>query len=109
MAVVIVKSVPPMRLASQCFKTIAPLALLLTCLAVASEAVTSSRSGRQLLVNGQAFTVQGVNYSPIPLGYTAELSGPNCIGPYHWWQDRPTYVADFPHIRRLGANTIRTF
>ncbi len=73
------------------------------------EAVTVTTSGRQVLVDGQTFTIKGVNYSPTPIGYKIGSSGTNCLGPYHWWLDRPSYIADFPQIKRLGANTIRTY
>jgi hypothetical protein len=86
------------------------LASLSSALIVSSlQAATVTTSGRQLIVNGQAFTVKGVNYSPAPIGYSVAGSGINCLGPYHWWLDRPTYIADFPQIHSLGANTIRTF
>ena len=85
------------------------LLLSLLCGAASLRAATVTTSGRQLLVDGQAFTVKGVNYSPTPVGYQIGGSGTNCLGPYRWWVDRPTYIADFPLIRRLGANTIRTF
>jgi len=68
-----------------------------------------SVSGRKLLVNGQPFTVQGVAYSPYPVGSTANSNSVNCIGPYFWWGDRPTYIADFPLIKKMGANTIRAY
>jgi hypothetical protein len=73
------------------------------------NAVTVTVNGRQLLVDGQAFTVKGVNYSPAPVGYQVGNAAAGCIGPYQWWLDRPTYIADFPLIRRMGANTIRTY
>lgn len=74
-----------------------------------AAAVTVTRSGRQILINGQAFNVRGVSYSPTPVGSTLTGGGGSCIGGYTWWTDRPTYVADFPLIQRLGANTIRTY
>jgi hypothetical protein len=67
-------------------------------------------SGRRLLVNGQPFTIQGVDYSPTPVGNTVQNPSANCQpGNYQWWTDHPTYVADFPLIKKLGANTIRTY
>src|SRR4051812_4960872 len=74
-----------------------------------SHATTVTTSGRQLIVNGQPFTVKGVNYSPAPAGHSVSGAGTNCIGPYQWWTDRPTYLADFPQILTLGANPIRTY
>jgi flagellar hook capping protein FlgD/glycosyl hydrolase family 72 (putative glucanosyltransferase) len=67
-------------------------------------------SGRRLLVNGQPYAIQGVDYSPTPVGNTVQNPSTNCQpGLYQWWTDRPTYVADFPLIHTLGANTIRTY
>jgi hypothetical protein len=76
---------------------------------VSAATVTVSLPSRKLLVNGQAFTIQGVNYSPVPVGSTLNQNASPCSGPYVWWNDRPTYIADFPLIHKLGANTIRTF
>jgi hypothetical protein len=83
--------------------------LILFLVAPALHAATVTTNGRQLVVNGQAFTVKGVNYSPAPVGYSVAGAGTNCLGPYHWWLDRNTYMADFPQIHHMGANTIRTF
>ncbi len=80
-----------------------------TSLPLFGAATQVTVSGRKLLVNGQAFTVQGVNYSPTPVGSTVQNPSANCSGPYLWWTDRHTYVADFPLIQKLGANTLRTF
>ena len=67
-------------------------------------------SGRELLVNGQPFTVQGVDYSPTPVGNTVQNLSSNCQpGNYTWWTDTPAYTADFPLIAKMGANTIRTY
>jgi hypothetical protein len=67
-------------------------------------------SGRKLLLNGQPFSIQGVDYSPTPVGNTVQNPSSNCSpGNYQWWTDRPAYVADFPLIHRMGANTIRTY
>ena len=66
-------------------------------------------SGRRLQVNGQPFAVEGVDYSPIPVGSTAGSPGNGCSGPFLWWADRSTYIADFPLIKRLGANTLRAY
>ena len=82
--------------------------LLLPILSFAA-ATPVTVSGRQLLVNGQAFTVHGVSYSPTPTNATVAGSGNGCLGGYQWWANRSVYVADFPLIARLGANTIRTY
>lgn len=54
----------------------------------------------QLVVNGQPFFIKGVGYNPIPIGrsYAYGFSG-----------DREIYSRDFPLIRAMGANTIRTW
>src|SRR5690242_7976080 len=78
-------------------------------IAPAHASTVSIASGRKLVVDGQPYSIKGVNYSPTPVGFTLALPGLNCAGPFHWWTDRQTYMADFPQIRALGANTIRTF
>jgi len=65
-------------------------------------------SGRQLVVNGQTFSIKGVNYSPIPEGSAGDGT-PGCLDDSQWWTNQATYVADFPLIHQLGANTIRTY
>src|SRR5947209_7157294 len=85
------------------------LALGLLFLTSSAFCTTVTTSGRKLIVNGQAFTIKGVNYSPTPVGYSVGGAGVGCLGQYHWWTDRATYVADFPQIHSLGANTLRTF
>jgi hypothetical protein len=66
-------------------------------------------SGRQLLVDGTPFTVKGVNYSPTPVGSSVAGASGGCTGPYQWWTDQAIYNADFPLIKRMGANTIRAY
>jgi len=74
-----------------------------------AAATTVTVSGRQMLVNGQPYVVRGVAYSAVPVGYSSAGTSAGCIGGYVWWNDRPAYVADFPLIARMGANTIRTY
>jgi len=62
-----------------------------------------------LLVNNQVFSIKGVNYSPIPVGSTGGAAQAGCQNGGDWWTDRPAYIADFPLIRQMGANTIRTY
>jgi hypothetical protein len=65
-------------------------------------------SGRKLTVNGQPFTVRGVNYEPLPVG--SAIGGiAGCLDGDAWWADRSSYIADFPLIKKMGANTIRTY
>lgn len=55
--------------------------------------------GRQLFVDGQLFTVKGVNYgyTPVGEGYMK----------YDWTVHPEFYKKDFELIRAMGANTIR--
>jgi len=90
------------------------LKLFLSLLVISTPPLFSAASpvtvsGRRLLVKGQPFTVQGVDYSPVPVGSTAGSASGGCTGPYLWWADRSTYIADFPLIKRMGANTIRAY
>jgi hypothetical protein len=59
-------------------------------------------NGFRLLVNGQPFVIRGVCYSPTPVGKSPATG-------YNWWVDPETYLNDFPLIREMGANTIRTY
>jgi len=63
-------------------------------------AATVTVSGRKLLVDGKEFTIKGVCYSPTPVGYGAG---------YDWSTKPDIYNTDFPLIKSMGANTIRTF
>ena len=55
-------------------------------------------SGTQLLVNGNPYTIKGVVYNPIPVGYDYT---------YQWYNDTMTYTTDFPLMQDMGCNTIR--
>ncbi|HID60830.1 MAG TPA: PKD domain-containing protein, partial [Hadesarchaea archaeon] len=59
------------------------------------------RDGK-LFVDNELFTVKGVSYSPTPVGASAGAG-------YIWWGDSETYLNDFPMLREMGANTIRTY
>ncbi len=56
--------------------------------------------GKQLYVNDKPFMVKGVCYSGVPVGkdYT-----------YEWEYDRQDHATDFPLIKAMGANCIRTY
>jgi len=61
--------------------------------------------GRRLLVNGQPFTIQGVGYSPVPIGVDPEIAPP--YGDYYTSNYSSIYERDLPLLRAMGANTIR--
>lgn len=88
------------RLGKKCFKVLFFLFSILYSLFSVSYATTVSISGRQILVDGKLFTIKGVCYSPIPVGQGAV---------YNWSNDANTYSTDFPLIKAMGANTIRTY
>lgn len=54
----------------------------------------------RLLVDGQPFFIRGVGYSPIPIGRSYA---------YGFYGNREIYSRDFPMIRAMGANVIRTW
>lgn len=56
--------------------------------------------GRQLMVEGEPFVVNGVAYSPISIGEDWRAA----------WGDRPDrYLVDFPLIAETGINTVRVY
>jgi len=62
-------------------------------------------SGRTLNVGGSAFTVKGVNYSPVPVGESPEAMEP--YGDYFTPEYSALWTRDMPLIRTMGANTLR--
>jgi len=59
-----------------------------------------------LMLNGKPFTIKGVGYQPIPIGLTAESFGDKQT----MYDDERIYRdRDFPLLRRMGVNTIRTW
>lgn len=56
--------------------------------------------GRQMFVNDNLFTIKGVCYSGVPVGYNYT---------YAWEGDSQSYNMDFPLIKAMGANCIRTY
>ncbi|MHB9156309.1 MAG: glycoside hydrolase family 2 TIM barrel-domain containing protein, partial [Endomicrobiales bacterium] len=78
---------------------------LLWCLALLlvpaeSFAARVTKQGRQLLVDGQPFTIKGVCYSPVPVGSNWS---------YPWGDNSLIYEADMRLIKAMGANTVRTY
>lgn len=59
-------------------------------------------SGRKLLVNGSEFKVKSIGYAPTPIGQNPEWGYDITVHPE--LQDR-----DFPFLRAMGANAIRTW
>jgi len=59
----------------------------------------------ELLVNGEPFTIKGVNYSPVPIGIDPETTLP--YGDYFTIHHGSIYERDLPLLRQMGANTIR--
>lgn len=66
--------------------------------------VTINTSNRQLLVNGNPFTIKGVGYSPVPIGDDPETTPP--YGDYFTSDYSSIYDRDLPLLRDMGANTI---
>ena len=57
-------------------------------------------NGRQVLVNGEPFVMNGIAYSPLSVGE-------NWTGA---WRDRPDrYNVDFPLMAQAGINTVRLY
>ncbi|ODS37640.1 MAG: hypothetical protein A7315_03925 [Candidatus Altiarchaeales archaeon WOR_SM1_79] len=58
-----------------------------------------------LYVNNKSFTVKGVGYQPIPIGMTANVpEGADVV-----FNSPEIYNRDFPLLRKMNANTIRTW
>ncbi|MBU0510077.1 MAG: hypothetical protein KKD28_12420 [Chloroflexi bacterium] len=74
-------------------------------MAVSSLTTTVTISGRQILVNGDPFTVKGVGYAPTPIGGDPETTTPH--GDYFTPDYSAIYNRDLPLLRQMGANTIR--
>ncbi len=60
-----------------------------------------------LLLNGQPFTVKGVNYSPIPIGTTFDDG--DKIGDVFFDYFNPIHEVDFQLMKEMGVNTIRIY
>ncbi|RYZ49164.1 MAG: hypothetical protein EOP07_24795, partial [Proteobacteria bacterium] len=68
--------------------------------------LTIKVSGRQLLVDGKAFTIKGVCYNPVPKG-AGELSGTLFSNPTA--AHLVALEQDFKLMQEAGINTIRTY
>ena len=58
--------------------------------------------GRDLIVNGMKYTVKSVGYAPVPIGQTPDWGYDITVHP-------ELRARDFPLIRAMNANTIRTW
>ncbi len=88
-------------------RAVAPLLFLAAAFiaqTLSAAVVTVDKINKRLLVDGQAFTMKGVNYSPTRPG-----SRPGSPSNYNFFADAQVYNNDFPLLKTLGANTIRTF
>eukprot|EP00471_Norrisiella_sphaerica_P001695 CAMPEP_0184486358 /NCGR_PEP_ID=MMETSP0113_2-20130426/7850_1 /TAXON_ID=91329 /ORGANISM="Norrisiella sphaerica, Strain BC52" /LENGTH=589 /DNA_ID=CAMNT_0026868187 /DNA_START=125 /DNA_END=1891 /DNA_ORIENTATION=- len=63
--------------------------------------------GKELYVNGERFFLKGVAYSPVPLGDDPLYGAP--YGDYYTNEYSAFWVRDFPLLKAMGANTIRTY
>ncbi len=61
-------------------------------------------SGRRILLNGEVFFAKGVNYSPTPVGGSANWSP---FGDWFTSTWHEIYERDLPKLRQMGANSIR--
>ena len=77
----------------------------ITVMVYKREPTSVATSGRQLLVNGDPFTIKGVVYSPVPIGDDPEAAPP--YGDYFTSTKKSIYSRDLPLLRQMGANTLR--
>jgi hypothetical protein len=77
----------------------------ITVTVVQRQPSTVSITNKQLLVNGQPFTVKGVVYSPVPIGDDPETMSP--YGDYFTSDYSGIYNRDFPLLSDMSANTVR--
>lgn len=83
---------------------------MLACCSLLAASVLPARAavtvdGRTLLVNGAPYTIKGVCYDPIPVGYGV---GPNSA--HYPWESTPAlYNGDFALLKEMGVNTIRLY
>ena len=83
--------------------------LALLALALPAALCASSRvrvHGRQLLVDGRPFEVRGVCYSPVPINESVYFAP---YGDYFTAEYSFIWRRDLPHIKAMGANTVRVY
>jgi uncharacterized repeat protein (TIGR02543 family) len=62
-------------------------------------------NNKQLMVDGNPFTIKGVAYSPTPIGDDPKTTPP--YGDYFTATYGDIYSRDLPLLRQMGANTLR--
>ena len=85
-------------------KTICMSLLVATSLANASSIFTANN--RQLFLNDALFHVQGICYSPTPIGMAGDIPP---YGDLFTTTYSNLWERDFPHLRNMGANVIRNY
>jgi hypothetical protein len=85
------------------------LVLILMCSlsSLLTGAGVFSVSGRQILLDGTAFTVNGVCYQPAAIGEDPSAAPP--YGDYYTIGYQGRYVRDFANMRKMGVNVMRVY
>lgn len=88
-----------------------PSSLLMVLLAVfaplGAHTGRVSLRGKRLFVDGAPFFIQGVAYSPVPLGDDPLYGAP--YGDYFTDEYEAYWVRDMPLLANMGANAVRTY
>ncbi len=80
---------------------------MLLSIPVAYADSTFSTSGRELMLNGSSFQVQGMCYQPAAIGEDPSAGPP--FGDYYTSAYSPLWARDFENLRLMGANVIRIY
>jgi len=73
----------------------------------AADTTGPSVVGKQIMVDGKPFFMQGVAYSPIPIGESAAYDFP--YGDYFLDEYQTLWERDFPLLVDMGVNTLRLY
>lgn len=78
-------------------------------LTVSAATATGSftASGREILLDGSVFEVQGICYQPAPIGDDVSAGLP--YGDYYTAEYSNLWARDFANLRTMGANVIRCY
>ena len=85
--------------------------LLVACMFVANLAQDTSNwsvDGRHVLLNGEVFLFEGVNYAPVPIGASQAEDATN-RGDVFTSDWNFLYERDLPAMRLMGANSLRVY